>query len=119
MRLEAKTAEKLADRFCPNPSLEAKDKEGRDHQTDEPTATFGCFPQPGLGVAVSAVHRLEMTMHTAFAKAGAFGKASNTLLAMFTNRVENPKTFSPQSHVVGPGSEGWLKSQHYSALQIT
>jgi hypothetical protein len=51
-----------------------------------------------------------VTMHAAFGKAGAFGKTSDAQLPMFTNEVEKQKTFSPQSHVVGPCAEEWLKS---------
>jgi hypothetical protein len=61
-------------------------------------------------VAVSATDHLEVTMHAAFGKPGVTGKVSNALLAVFTNRVENEHAFGPQSHIVGPYSEGWLKS---------
>ena len=36
----------------------------------------------------------------------------------FTNRVESDNTLGPQSHGVGPCSEGWLKVEK-SALQST
>jgi hypothetical protein len=110
MRLKVKTAEKLADRFGPNSSFETKDKEGGHNQADEPVAAFWRFPQPRLRVAVSAIDRLEVTMHAAFGKPSVTSQLSNALLTVFSNRVENEKTFGPQSHVVGPYSEGWLKS---------
>jgi hypothetical protein len=109
MGLQAKTDEKLADGFRPNSSLEAKDKEGGHDQAQEPSATCFRVPPPRLGVAVPAVHRLEVTMHAAFRKSGSLGKASNALLAVCPNRVANPKTFGPKSHV-GRSSDGWLKS---------
>jgi hypothetical protein len=37
---------------------------------------------------------------------------------VFTNRVENGNALGPQSHGVGPCSEGWLKLEK-SALQST
>src|SRR5712664_3401995 len=52
-------------------------------------------------------------------KSSSFGKASNALRTMFTNRVENQKTFGPQSHLVGPCFERWLKSCRNSAFQST
>jgi hypothetical protein len=109
MRLQAKTGEKLADRFRPNPSLEAETKEGGHDQAQEPSAAFFRFPQPRLGMTVSAFHRLEVTMHAAFRKTSALGKASNALLTVCPNRVDNLKTFGPKSHV-GRSSDGWLKS---------
>src|SRR5437773_9566176 len=69
--------------------------------------------------AISTIDRLEVTMHAAFRKSGALRKAPDALLPMFTNRVENANTFGPQSHRVGPCSEGWLKSWRKSALQST
>jgi transposase-like protein len=56
-------------------------------------------------------------MHAAFRQSGALRKAPDALLPLFTNRVENENTFGPQSHGVGPCSEGWLKSWQKSALQ--
>ena len=58
-------------------------------------------------------------MHAAFRKSGALRKSPDALLPMFTNRVENANTFGPQSHGVGPCSEGWLQSWRKSALQNT
>ena len=77
------------------------------------------FPQRRLRVAVSAIHRLEMAMHAAFGKPGSIRQAPDALLAVFTNRVENDNALGPQSHGVGPCSEGWLKSWKKSALQST
>src|SRR5258708_6512691 len=69
------------------------------------------------GVSKSSVHRhlqaidrLEVTMHTAFGNPSATSQLSKALLTVFSNRVENQQTFGPQSHIVGPCSEGWLKS---------
>ncbi len=59
---------------------------------------------------VSATDRLKVAVYAAFEKSSALSKTSNTLLTMFTNRVENEKTFGPQSHIVGLCSEEWLKS---------
>jgi hypothetical protein len=47
------------------------------------------------------------------------GKTSDALCTVFTNRVENLNTFGPQSHIVGPYSEGWLNSWRNSAFQST
>ena len=58
-------------------------------------------------------------MHTAFGKASAIRQAPDALLAVFTNRVENANALGPQSHRVGPCSEGWLKSWKKLALQNT
>jgi hypothetical protein len=108
MLLQVKTAEKLADRFRSNPPLEAKDKEGGHNQAQEPSAACFRFPPPRLGMSVSTFHCLEVTMHAAFGKSGLLGKASNALVAICTNRVDNLKTFVPKSHV-GRSSDGWLK----------
>src|SRR4030095_10047291 len=62
---------------------------------------------------------LEVTMHAAFGKSGLLRKASDALLPVFTNRVENDQALGPQSHSGGPCSEGWLKSCLTSALQST
>ena len=58
-------------------------------------------------------------MHAAFGKTGAIRQAPDALFAVFTNRVENDNTLGPQSHGVGPCSEGWLTSRRKSALQST
>jgi len=110
LRLKVKTAEKFADRFGSNPSFEAKDEEGGHNQADEPVAAFWRFPQPRLRVVVSAIDRLEVTMHIAFGNPSATSQLSKALRTVFSNRVENQQTFGPQSHIVGPCSEGWLKS---------
>src|SRR5262245_28265673 len=95
MPLQAQTAEKLAERLRSHPSFEAKHKQSGHDQADEPISACLSFPQRRLRVAVTAVHRLEVTMHAAFGK------------------------FGPQSHSGGPCSEGWLKSCLKSALQST
>src|SRR5215468_3575393 len=60
-----------------------------------------------------------MAMHAAFGQPGSIRQAPDTLFAVFTNRVENANALAPQSHGVGPCSEGWLKSWKKSALQST
>ena len=65
MHLQAKTDKKLADGLSANASFEAKGIERGHHQADAPTAALVGFPKPRLGVAVSALHRLFETMHTA------------------------------------------------------
>jgi hypothetical protein len=57
-------------------------------------------------------------MHTAFGKAGALRQAPDALFAVCTNRVDNANALGPQSHGVGPCSEGWLTLET-SALQST
>src|SRR5215813_3264066 len=57
-------------------------------------------------------------MYAAFGKPGAIRQAPDALLAVCTNRVENDNTLGPQSHGVGPCSEGWLQLEK-SALQST
>src|SRR5262245_48557927 len=69
-------------------------------------------------MAISAIHGLKVSMYTAFGKAGAICQAPNALFAVFTNRVENDNALGPQSHGVGPCSEGWLKLEK-STLQST
>src|SRR5688572_10301765 len=110
MRLKMETAEKLADGVGSNPALEAKYKESGHDQTEEPGAAFLRFPQPLFRVAVAAIDGLEVTMHAAFGQAHLVGKTSDAQLPGFTNNVENAKTVGPQSHVVGPYAEEWLKS---------
>src|SRR5918992_1754348 len=119
MCLQMETAEKLAERFGPNASFEAKHEQSGHDQSDKPVAAYLCFPQRRLGVAVAAMNRLEVTMHPAFGKSGSLCKAPDALLPVFTNRVEKENAFGPQSHSVGPCSEGWLKSWLKSALQST
>src|SRR5215831_20846066 len=119
MLLQAQTAEKLAERLRSHPSFEAKHKQRGHDQAEEPISACLSFPQRRLRVAVTAVHRLEVTMHAAFGKSGLLRKASDALLPVFTNRVENNQALGPQSHSGGPCSEGWLKSCLKSALQST
>src|SRR5215468_5997764 len=119
MGLQAQTAEKLAEGFGSHASFEAEHKERGHHQADEPGAACLRFPQRRLRVAISAIHGLEVAMHAAFGKAGAIRQAPDALLTVFTNRVENDNTLGPQSHGVGPCSEGWLTSRRKSALQST
>ncbi len=58
---------------------------------------------------VSALHRLLVTIHTALGKAGLMDHVSNALLTVFTQTLDNLKTFDPKSHV-GQSSEGGLNS---------
>src|SRR5262245_5027907 len=69
-------------------------------------------------MASSASHCLKVSMYAAFGKAGAICQAPNALFAVCTNRVENGNALGPQSHGVGPCSEGWLQLEK-SALQST
>jgi len=105
MRLQVQTTEKLADRFGPNAAREAEGRERRHHETEEPTAAFLRFPPPGLRVGISALHRLFETMHPALGEPGLMGNMSDALRGVITKRVENEKTFGPQSPV-GLFSEG-------------
>src|SRR5205085_6882780 len=106
MRIQAKTTKKLAECLGSHTPFEAKHKQGRHHQADQPGATCLCFPQRGLRGAISARHGLLEAMHAAFGKASAIRQAPDALLAVFTKRVENDNALSPQSHGVGPCSEG-------------
>src|SRR5215211_7239519 len=119
MPLQAQTAEKLAERLRSHPSFEAEHKQRGHHQADQPGAAGWRFPQRRLRVAGPAIHGLEVSMYAAFGKPGAIRQAPDALLAVFTNRVENDNALAPQSHDVGPCSEGWLKSWKKSALQST
>src|SRR6266568_6966959 len=119
MRIQAKATKKLAECLGSHTSFEAKHKQGGHNQADQPGAACLGFPQRRLRVAISAIHCLEMAMHTAFGKAGAIRQAPDALFAVLANRVENDSTLGPQSHGVGPCSEGWLKSYMKSALQST
>src|SRR5499433_4038353 len=118
MSLQAQTAEKLAERPRSHPSFEAEHQHRGHHQADQPGAAGWRFPQRRLWVAVSAIHGLEVSMYAAFGKPGAIRQAPDALLAVCTNRVENDNTLGPQSHGVGPCSEGWLQLEK-SALQST
>ena len=110
MGLQVQTAEKLADRVDPHSALKAKYKESGNNQAEEPVSAFRYFPQPRLRGAVSVTCGLELAMHAAFGKSRTLSKPSDARLPVFPNRVANPNTFGPQWHVVGPRSEGWLKS---------
>src|SRR5215470_4826579 len=116
--LALRRASRLAERCRAHSSLEAENKEGGYHQAEEPPAAFFRFPQPRLGVAVSACHRLCLTLDAAFGQSSALGKTSNALRAVFTNGVANPQAFVPKSHV-GRLSEGGLNSCRNSAPQRT
>src|SRR5215470_15899948 len=118
MGLQAQTAEKLAEGFGSHASFEAEHKERGHKQADEPGAACLRFPQRRLRGAVPAIHGLEVAMDAAFGKPGAIRQAPDALLAVCTNRVENDNTLGPQSHGVGPCSEGWLQLEK-SALQST
>src|SRR5262249_12423737 len=118
MPLQAQTAEKLAEGLRSHPSFEAEHQQRGHHQADQPGAACLCFPQRRLRVTVSALNRLEVSMYAAFGKPGVIRQAPDALFAVFTNRVENDHTLGPQSHGVGPWSEGWLKLEK-SALQST
>src|SRR5262249_16835337 len=116
--VQQKTAAKLAEGFGSHASFEAKHKQRGHDQADEPGAACLGFPKRRLRVAISAIHCLEVSMYAAFGKPGAIRQAPDALLAVFTNRVENDNTLGPQSHGVGPCSEGWLQMEK-SALQST
>src|SRR6266404_7934489 len=118
MALQVQTAEKLAERLRSHASFEAEHKQRGHHQADQPGAAGWRFPQRRLWGAVPAIHGLEVAMYAAFGKPGAIRQAPDALFAVFTNRVENDSTLGPQSHDVGPCSEGWLKLEK-SALQST
>src|SRR6516165_8443724 len=118
MPLQAQTAEKLAEGLRSHPSFEAEHQQRGYHQADQPGAACLCFPQRRLRVTVSALNRLEVSMYAAFGKPGVIRQAPDALFAVCTNRVENDNTLGPQSHGVGPCSEGWLQLEK-SALQST
>src|SRR5215471_14576573 len=118
MGLQMETAEKLAERFGPHAAFEAKHKEGGHDEADEPGAAGLRFPQRRLRVAVAVVDCLEVTMHAAFGKSGLLRKTPDALRAIFTHRVENANALGPQSHGVGPCSEGWLKSWLKSVFRV-
>src|SRR5215471_1022222 len=119
MGRQAQPAEKLAECLGSHASFEAEHEQRRYDQADKPgTACLG-LPQRRLRVAVSTIDGLQVAMHATFGKPGAIRQAPDGLLPVLTNRVENTTAFSPQSHGVGPCSEGWLKSWLKSALQST
>jgi hypothetical protein len=106
MRFQAKTTKKFAECLGSYPSFEAEHKQGRYDQTDEPGATCWRFPKRRLWIAISAIYSLEMAMHAAFGKPSAICQAPDALFAVFENRVAKDNALSPQSHGVGPCSEG-------------
>src|SRR5499427_9732374 len=118
MPLQAQTAEKLAEGLRSHPAFEAEHQQRGSHQADQPGAACLGFPQRRLRVTVAALNRLEVSMYAAFGKPGVIRQAPDALLAVCTNRVANDNTLGPQSHGVGPCSEGWLPLEK-SALQST
>src|SRR5919108_5700560 len=119
MGLQAQPAEKLAECLGSHASFKAEHKQRGHDQADKPGAACLGLPQRRLRVAVSAIDCLKVAMHATFGKPRAIRQAPDTLLAVLTNRVENDNALGPQSHGVGPCSEGWLKSWLKSALQST
>jgi hypothetical protein len=116
--LPAQSAEKLAEGFSAHPSCAAAPKQCGHDSADQPGTAGLRFPQRRLRVSVSTVDGLEMTRHTAFGQASAIGQTPDVRLAIRTNRGANANALGPQSHGVGPYSEGWLTSRK-SALQST
>src|SRR5262249_41307160 len=119
MGLQAQPAEKLTECLGSHASFEAEHEQRSHDQTDQPGAACLGLPQRRLRVAVSTIDCLKVAMHATFGKPGAISQAPDALLPVLTNRVENANAFGPQSHGVGPYSEGWLKSWLKSALQST
>src|SRR5436190_22375996 len=119
MGLQAQTAEKFADRPDSHTSFEAEHQRRGHDQTDQPGAARCRCPQRRLRVAVSTANCLKMAMHAAYGKPGVIRQAPDALFAVITNRIEDDNALGPQSHRVGPRSEGWLKSWKKSALQST
>jgi hypothetical protein len=95
MRVQTKTAEKLAEGFGSHASFEAKHKQRGHDQADEPGAACLGFPKRRLRVAISAIYGLEVSMYAAFGKPGSIRQAPNALFAVFTNRINNDDTFGP------------------------
>src|SRR3989442_2162171 len=96
MRLQMEMAEKLADGFSPHAAFEAKHKQSGHDQADEPVSACLGFPQRRLRIAVAAVYRLEVTIHTAFGKSGVLRKAADAVLSLFPHRVEHYTALCPQ-----------------------
>ena len=88
MLLQAQTRAKLAHRFRAHPALETKDLEDRDQQADEPPVTVFGFPQPRLGMLISAGHRLPQPMHTALGQPGLTGDWANARFGVIPKGVE-------------------------------
>ena len=74
------TAEKLTECLGSHASFKAKHQQGGHDQADKPGSPCLRFPKRRFGVAISAIDRLEMAMHTAFGKAGAIRQAPDALL---------------------------------------
>src|ERR1051325_11128932 len=119
MDLQAQPAKKLAECLGSHASFEAEHQHRGHDQADQPGAAGLGLPQRRLRVADSATHGLQVAMHATFGKPGALRQAPDALLTVLTNRVENENAFGPQSHSVGPCSEGWLNSCRNSAFQST
>src|SRR5262249_29296296 len=117
--LQVQATEKLAERLRSHPSFEAEYKQGGHHQADQPGAAWLSFPKRRFRVAISAIHSLEMAMHTAFGYPDAIRQTPDALFAVFTNRVDYDNALAPQSHGVGPCSGGLLKSWMKSVPQST
>src|SRR5215831_9460462 len=119
MGLQVQTAEKFAECLGSHPSFEDKHKQRGHDQADQPVSAGLCFPQRRLRVAVAALDRLEVTMHTAFGKSGTLRKAPDALLPVCTNCIADENAFGPQSHSVGLSSERCLNSWPNSASEGT
>src|SRR5499427_5682991 len=119
MRFQAKTAKKLAECLGSHAPFETEHQQACHDQADKPGAACLGFPQRRLREAVSAIDRLKVSMHTTLGKPCAIRQTPDALLTVVTNRVENDNALGPQSHGVGPCSEGWLTSRRKLALQST
>ena len=119
MPFQAQTAEKFAQCLRSYPSFKAKHKQGGHDQTDQPGTAGWRFPKRRLRVAISAIHCLKVSMYAAFGKPGSIRQVPDALFAVCTNRVDNDNTLGPQSHGVGPCSEGLLKSWRKLVPQST
>src|SRR5688572_16013924 len=95
------TGKELAHCVQTHAALEAKRIERGHHEACQPLPAFFRLPQPGLRMAVAALHRVLKAMDTALGQPGLMGKMANALGSVGTKTVENPKTFRPKSHV-GP-----------------
>src|SRR5262245_53347804 len=119
MRFQAQTAKKLAECLGSHAPFETEHQQACHDQADKPGATCLGLPKRRLRGAVSAIDRLKVSMHATLGKPGAIRQAPDTLLPVVTNRVENDNALGPQSHGVGPCSDGWLTSRRKLALQST
>src|SRR5215471_5144411 len=100
MGLQAQMAEKFAECLGSHPSFEAKHQPRGHDQADQPVAAGLCFPQRHLRVAVAALNRLEVTIHTACGKSGTLRKAPDALLPVWTNCIADEHAFGLPSHGV-------------------